>query len=89
MSSSSVRGTTERSQEIVDTLQFGLNSTKLELPNKCVHELFEERVNERPDGYAVICEEESITYRELNQRANRVAHYLQSTSSRMRNPEPS
>ncbi|BAY66482.1 amino acid adenylation domain-containing protein [Calothrix brevissima NIES-22] len=46
--------------------------------NLCVHELFEQRVEETPDAIAVIFAEQKITYRELNNRANQLAHYLQS-----------
>jgi amino acid adenylation domain-containing protein len=53
--------------------------------NRCIHELFEAQVERTPEVSAVIspiinpeCDEkEQLTYRELNQRANQVAHYLQ------------
>ena len=41
-------------------------------------ELFEEQVEAHPDNIAVIFGEEELTYGELNQRANQVAHYLRS-----------
>ncbi|HLZ53020.1 MAG TPA: non-ribosomal peptide synthetase, partial [Verrucomicrobiae bacterium] len=44
--------------------------------DKCVHQLFEEQVERTPDAMAVICEEEQLTYRELNERANQLAHEL-------------
>ncbi|HEU4511197.1 MAG TPA: amino acid adenylation domain-containing protein [Pyrinomonadaceae bacterium] len=44
---------------------------------RTVVELFEEQVELHPDALAVSCEGEEITYRELNQRANQLAHYLQ------------
>jgi amino acid adenylation domain-containing protein len=43
-----------------------------------VHWLFEHQVQKRPDAVAVTCEGRSLTYRELNERANRLAHYLKS-----------
>ncbi|MEG4395135.1 amino acid adenylation domain-containing protein [Microcoleus sp. BROC3] len=53
------------------------NNTKQEyLQDKCIHQLFEEQVERSPDAIAVVFEEEQLTYRELNQRANRIAHYL-------------
>nr|BDT34839.1 non-ribosomal peptide synthetase [Myxococcus sp. MH1] len=53
------------------------NATTTELPrDRCVHELFEEQVARRPDAIAVEFEEERLTYRELNARANRVAYAL-------------
>jgi amino acid adenylation domain-containing protein len=43
----------------------------------CVHELFEAVVARTPESVAVVFEDESLTYAELNRRANRLAHYLQ------------
>jgi amino acid adenylation domain-containing protein len=45
---------------------------------KCIHELFEEQAGCKPDAIAVTYEDERISYRELNERANQLAHYLQS-----------
>jgi non-ribosomal peptide synthetase component F len=42
----------------------------------CIPQLFEFQVEQTPDSIAVIFEGESLTYRELNHRANKVAHYL-------------
>ncbi|WP_086661048.1 non-ribosomal peptide synthetase [Lentzea kentuckyensis] len=44
----------------------------------CVHELFQEQVAETPDAVAVIAGGETLTYRELNTRANQLAHHLRS-----------
>ncbi|MGH2506407.1 MAG: non-ribosomal peptide synthetase, partial [Ktedonobacteraceae bacterium] len=41
-----------------------------------VHQLFEAQVERTPDALAVICEEQRLTYRQLNARANQLAHYL-------------
>src|SRR5690606_35768676 len=38
--------------------------------------LFEEQVKKTPDSIAVVFEDEQVTYRELNTRANQLAHYL-------------
>jgi amino acid adenylation domain-containing protein len=38
--------------------------------------MFEEQVERTPDGIAVVFEEQELTYRELNSRANQVAHFL-------------
>ncbi len=43
---------------------------------QCIHQLFEEQVRTSPDATAVVYEESSLTYVELNRRANRLAHYL-------------
>nr|VFJ54347.1 MAG: amino acid adenylation domain-containing protein [Candidatus Kentron sp. FW] len=53
------------------------NDTKVPYPaDKCVHDLFEEQVAKSPDAIAVIFEEEKVSYSELNERANRLAHRL-------------
>ena len=53
------------------------NNTKVDYPqDKCVHQLFEEQVEKTPDNIAVIFEDNKMTYRELNNKANQLAHYL-------------
>jgi len=55
------------------------NDTAVEYPNdKCIHQLFEEQVEKTPDAVAVVFEGEQLTYQELNQQANQLAHYLRS-----------
>ncbi len=43
----------------------------------CLHQLFESQVEVTPDAIAVVYLDGQVTYRELNQRANQLAHYLQ------------
>ncbi|HEU4885442.1 MAG TPA: amino acid adenylation domain-containing protein, partial [Longimicrobium sp.] len=53
------------------------NGTAAEVPaDLCIHELFEAQAARTPDAVAVRFEEESLTYAELNARANRLAHHL-------------
>jgi amino acid adenylation domain-containing protein len=53
------------------------NATHADFPrDRTMHRLFEEQVEKTPDATALIDGEERITYRELNRRANRVAHHL-------------
>ena len=53
------------------------NATEADYPrDKCLHELFEEQVERRPDAVAVVYESRSLTYDELNCRANQVARAL-------------
>lgn len=43
----------------------------------CMHSLFEAQAEQTPESVAVVSGEQSLTYRELNARANQLAHYLQ------------
>jgi amino acid adenylation domain-containing protein len=43
-----------------------------------IQQLFEGRVNSSPDAIALLFQEEQVSYFELNERANRLAHYLKS-----------
>jgi len=53
------------------------NNTHKDYPkDKCIHHLFEEQVERSPDAVAVVFEDKQLTYRELNQRANKIAHHL-------------
>ncbi len=53
------------------------NNTANEYPtDKCIHQLFEEQVEKTPNHLAVVFEQEQLTYQQLNQKANQLAHYL-------------
>ena len=55
----------------------GFNDTKRQYStSRSVCELFEEQVSGTPDSIAVVCEDKSLTYAELNARANQLARYL-------------
>ena len=43
----------------------------------CIQQLFEAQVEKTPDALALVFEEEALTYRQLNERANQLAHHLQ------------
>ncbi|WP_442947013.1 amino acid adenylation domain-containing protein [Nostoc sp. UHCC 0870] len=53
------------------------NQTTQAYPNQCIHQLFEAQVERTPDAVALVFGEECLTYRELNSKANQLAHYLQ------------
>src|SRR6185437_484563 len=62
----------ERQQVIADW-----NNTKTEYPREqCIHELFEAQAERTPHAVAVQFGKQSVTYEQLNHRANRLAHYL-------------
>ncbi|PNK02252.1 non-ribosomal peptide synthetase [Cylindrospermopsis raciborskii S07] len=67
-------------------LLFQWNQTQFEYPlyqqNKCLHQLFELQVEKTPNNVAVVFKNQSLTYFQLNQRANQLAHYLQSRGVR-------
>jgi amino acid adenylation domain-containing protein len=52
------------------------NDTRADFPQVCVHELFELQVARDPGAIALIFGERQLSYRELNERANKVAHHL-------------
>ncbi|MGK4008334.1 non-ribosomal peptide synthase/polyketide synthase [Sorangium sp. So ce1036] len=53
------------------------NSTARAYPEgKCVHELFEEQAARTPDAVALVFAQQQLSYRELDQRSNRLAHHL-------------
>jgi amino acid adenylation domain-containing protein len=53
------------------------NSTEAAYPEDlCIHQLFEEQARKTPRATAVVHDRLSLTYLELNQRANRLAHHL-------------
>ncbi|MBW4597353.1 MAG: amino acid adenylation domain-containing protein [Brasilonema angustatum HA4187-MV1] len=76
--------TAERHQLLVEW-----NNTQVDYSgDKCIHQLFEEQVERTPDAVAVVFVDaqsaasrrvnQQLTYRQLNCRANQLAHYLQS-----------
>ncbi|MDB9369902.1 amino acid adenylation domain-containing protein [Nodularia spumigena CS-586/05] len=61
-----------------EELLINWNATSREYPtHECIHELFAAQVERTPDEIALIFGEECFTYRELNIKANQLAHYLQ------------
>jgi len=45
--------------------------------DKCIHQLFEEKVQQYPNSIAVNFSNEQLTYQELNSRSNKLAQHLQ------------
>ncbi|MBD8900626.1 AMP-binding protein, partial [Rhodanobacter sp. DHG33] len=42
----------------------------------CIHQLFEQQVQQHPEATALVFEDQSLSYTELNIQANRLAHHL-------------
>jgi amino acid adenylation domain-containing protein len=62
-----------------DELLEKFNATTEEFPRDLlIHQLFEARATQQPEAIAVIAEDECLSYAELNQQANRLAHRLRS-----------
>ena len=55
--------------------QWGVNDTRYD-NTQPVHQLIEQQVELTPDATALVFEDKQLTYQELNQRANQLAHYL-------------
>jgi amino acid adenylation domain-containing protein len=54
------------------------NATQTDYPhNYCIHHLFEQQVKRTPDSIAITFDNQTLTYHDLNSRANKLAHYLQ------------
>jgi amino acid adenylation domain-containing protein len=63
------------------------NNTAAQFPSRsCLHELFEDNVRTQPGAPAVIVTGAQYSYRELDQRANRLAHYLRRLGVRPNDP---
>ena len=52
------------------------NDTDDKASESCIHSRFEEQVNRNPDAVALVYKNQLLTYTQLNQRANRLAHAL-------------
>ncbi len=62
---------------LLDEMLFEWNKNSRDYPaDVCLHELIEAQVERTPDAIALVFEDESLSYRELNRRANRLAYRL-------------
>ena len=65
------------SSEEYQTIIYDWNNTSASYPkNKTIHQLFEEIVEKDPDNPAVVFKDKTLNYRELNEKANQLAHCL-------------
>ncbi|WP_448265219.1 amino acid adenylation domain-containing protein [Nostoc sp. DSM 114159] len=80
-----MKNSTESSQQDLSLPKIEVDQLLLEwqenpaayVSNICIHQLFEYQVEKTPEQIAVIFEDKQVSYQELNQRANQLAHYLQ------------
>ena len=61
----------ERRQVLVEW-----NKTADFLSDKCIHQCFEDQAARTPDAVAIVFEDASLSYADLDRRANQLAHYL-------------
>jgi amino acid adenylation domain-containing protein len=60
-----------------ERILYDFNRTQMQLPEvPCFHNLIEERAKQTPDKIAIVFEGQELTYGELNERTNQLAHYL-------------
>lgn len=59
-----------------DAMLADWNSNRVEYPDKCIHELFEEQAKKAPDALAVTCGEKMLTYGELSEKSDVIAARL-------------
>ena len=69
-----------------DQLLVQWNATQREYPREGIHELFEAQVERTPEAVAVVYEEQSLSYGELNARANRLAQLSAGAGRAARKP---
>ncbi|MCK4538698.1 MAG: amino acid adenylation domain-containing protein [Candidatus Krumholzibacteria bacterium] len=65
------------SEKEYQKIVYDWNQTKADYPEKeCIHEIFQAFVEKQPDEIAVVFGDETLTYRDLNEKSNRLAWYL-------------
>ncbi|HBP65515.1 MAG TPA: non-ribosomal peptide synthetase [Desulfosporosinus sp.] len=64
------------SQEELNKLLIGFNQTELPYEAKTVSEMFEDQVVKSPNSTAIIFNDKKLTYSELNEKSNQLAHYI-------------
>jgi amino acid adenylation domain-containing protein len=65
------------SKSALDNVLVKWNDTQLDYPqDKLVHQLFENIAQQHPDAIALVAKDDRLTYKELNIRSNKLAHYL-------------
>ncbi|MFN6534907.1 MAG: amino acid adenylation domain-containing protein [Nostoc sp. EkiNYC01] len=66
----------EQHQLLVEFNQTQIPNSKFQV-TQCIHQLFEAQVEQTPNEVAVVFAQNQLTYQQLNQRANQLAHHLQ------------
>jgi len=65
------------SREERGQLLFDFNNSARDFPRfSCIHQLFQEQAEASPGAVAVMFKDQTLSYRQLNEQANQLAHYL-------------
>ncbi|WP_430412299.1 amino acid adenylation domain-containing protein [Kordia sp.] len=68
------------SEQEKEEVLYSFNDTKVEYPkDKTIIDLFEEQVEKTPTSIALVFEDKQLTYTELNEQVNQLAHNLRET----------
>ena len=68
------------SRDSYQKIVYDWNKTDCNYPrDKTLHQLFEVQVEKTPDNIALVYQDKTITYKELNEKANQLAYYIRST----------
>jgi non-ribosomal peptide synthetase component F len=59
-----------------------LHDSRANIFSRTIPEIFEQQAKQTPDAVAVMYEGTELTYRDLNENSNRLAHYLLSMGAR-------
>ena len=60
-----------------ETILYDFNNTKTEYPrDKTIAQVFEKQAEENPDKIAIVFEDDELTYKEFNEKANKLARHL-------------
>ena len=69
-------------------LIYDFNKTDFDYPkNKTIHQLFEEQVEKTPNNIALVYQDQAISYKNLNDKANQLAHHIRSSYKDVNNTE--
>ena len=66
----------EHMRDHMNSQSFNSNFIKTPFPDVCIHRRFECQAQKHPEATAVTFEGKTLTYGDLNQRSNQLAHYL-------------
>ena len=73
------------SEDVKQKILYGFNDTQKDYPNKTFSTLFEKQVEKTPNNIALVFGDKSLTFRELNEKANSLAFLLRNKYNIKRN----